>query len=136
MDNRITQKDVSLNGHVYRVKKMDSRSGTWLYSFLTSKASPNGDPVTLMQLLTAFHGLDKSSFESIQTDLLKRTFLVEDREGNEFESVILAPNGSGFSFDWLTFDTASIYQLTDMGMLFNVSPFFPDRESSSSPPPA
>lgn len=135
MELRVSYQDVTIEDHVFRLRKMDARTGTWLYSLLSAKASPTGEPVTLMQLISAFHLSSKDEYGLIQQEVLKRTYLLEDLEGKQFESAIVAPNGTGFSFDFLTYDTGAIFQLTDLGVIYNVSPFFPDRASSSPPPP-
>jgi hypothetical protein len=133
MEQRIIQRDVPLGEHRFRLKKMDARTGTWLYALLSAKASPSGGPITLMQTITAFHSASKDDYAMIQQEVLKRTYLLEETEGKEFESIILAPNGNGFSFDFLTYDTETIFQLTDLGVIFNISPFFTERASNSPP---
>jgi hypothetical protein len=135
MEQRIPHKDVTIGAHVFRLRKMDARTGTWLYSLLTAKASPSGEPVTLQQLINAFHLCTKDEFTLIQSEALKRISVIEDREGKEFELVILSPTGSGaFSFDFLNEEVTTVFQLTDLQVVFNVTPFFQDSASTSEPP--
>jgi hypothetical protein len=135
MEPRKTYDDVTIGERQFRLRMMDARTGTWLYSILTAKASPNGDNVKMMQLLTAFHTLPKEEFDRVQTEALKRIFLLEVKDGNEFESAIMAPNKSGaLSFKWLEDEVTTLFQLTDMEVVLNISPFFTDEPLSSGSP--
>jgi hypothetical protein len=90
-----------------------------------------------MQLINTFHTLPREDYAMIQNEALRHISLVEQMEGKEFESVIVARNGTGaFAFDWLE-DANTVFQLTDLQVVFNLTPFFTERPSSSPPvPPA
>lgn len=132
MEARIPYQDVPVADHQYRLRKLDARTGTWLFSLLTAKAAPEGDPCSMQQLVTAFHLLDKKDYDLVQNEVLKRIYLLEVVEDKEFESMILVPNGSGIAHEFLRDDVASVSELTDLQVVFNLTPFF-ERSSNSKP---
>lgn len=123
MDKRDKSYDVTINEKVYRLNKLDARTGTWLFSLLVGKADPQGSGATRQDLVTAFHLLSREDFDRVQNELLKNVFHVELNDGKEFTSSIIAANGK-VSFDFV--DVTVLYQLTDLQVVFNVEPFFPE----------
>jgi len=135
MTLRITQKDFPVGDHNYRVRKLDARTGTWLFGFLMAKAHPDGEPANMQELVTAFHLLEKKDYDRVQTEVLLKVALVENIEGKEFESMVLAPSQSGMAHDFLRDDTRAVYELTDMAVVFNLTPFFEKSSGSETQNP-
>lgn len=134
MEPRKEYRDVPIGDRNYRVRLLDARTGAWLYAMLSSKASPDGELITMAQLINAFHGLDEETFRTVQNHVLRKTFLIETKDDNEFQTAVLKPDGSGFSFKDMDTNPTLVFQLTELGVMNNVLPFFPERESDSKQP--
>lgn len=126
MKTRVTFKDVPIGDRNYRLTKMDSRLGCWLFSTLAYKADAN-------QILSALGKCTKEEFDEVQGQALRFVFRLDKSEdGTVFPMAVLAPNGMWVDKD-LADDPAEVFQLTSAAILFNIDPFLVASKSTDQP---
>lgn len=118
MASRETTKELTIDGKLYQLNKMDARTATWVFSFLGAKIEKEGGSI-----LTGLGKCSRADFNEIQNMALKQIFFLDQKDGNTFPTPIIAPNGS-FVDKELGSDADTVMQLTSQSLAFTLEPFF------------
>lgn len=122
MDKRITHKDVKIGERVFRLKKMDARTGTWIAFLVLGKMASQGG-FGVRAVASSMSNYSKEEFLSVQSDALRTVYKIENHEGQEFPVCIVTESGAWADKD-LAEDVVTLFALTVQAVVFNVQPFF------------
>lgn len=114
MESRESSKIFPLKGKNYQINKVDSRSGCWLFAFMSEKSGEG-------HILSGLGKCTREEFDYIQTMALKQVFHLDGQDGAVFPVAVLGPGGQ-FVGD-LTTDTELAFRLTSESIIFNLTPF-------------
>ena len=117
---RETQKDITIGGHDYRIKKMDARLASFVAFQLKSLIPKSNDAGEMIS--GAQGGMSRKEFFSLQNDCLSVCYHME-KAG---EIAVLDGHGV-FQNKELEGDAKTVVMLTIHSLAFNVTDFFDEE---------
>jgi len=119
VENRQATKNITVGDKTFQITKMDPRTSCWLFSVMGSKAEGK-------MILTAFGNCSKEEFDQIQSLALRQILWLDNKDGTVFPTSLIAQNGK-FT---ISIEADELYQLTSESVIFSLSPFLVEQESS------
>ena len=117
--------DVEVGGKMYRLNKLDARTGSYIAAKVALMAAPmlkNGT-VSEDSLAAVVPSLNRRDFDELQTLLLQKVQRLNEVEGRALPEPVLTNRGD-FVDPELAYDVASVMALTVKSVMFNIGDFF------------
>ncbi len=123
MENRKLTKEVAVGEKRYQLKKIDARSGCWLFAFLGGKS--NGGSI-----VAGLGSCTRLEFEEILNLVLRPVVCLDSSENGNFEIPVFSGGGTLVD-DNLQSDASYLFTLVSEAIVFNLEPFLSGRGSNS-----